>query len=285
MKLSIGVHYVMLPLLLLFIFCSEPGAFSGRLEPGKYVNGFPAFSVTYPESWRIVPGSPFDFRAADPEGVPSIRIVAFPAMGMSMKDYTKLYISMVLQTGKDITVKSDRESKLKNGVVCRESEIEWTNNLGVRRSAFLVTAKEKGIIISVTLSDKGTIGANLKKVAYSLQFEKKAEERAVPVSYQYKIPMQTDDGWETAHLSETGLDEQRLSDLIRRIADGTYKNIHSVLIFKNGKLVLEEYFPDGNDIAAKAIVPPPELHSLMSVTKSFTSTLIGRQRKGTLLTF
>jgi hypothetical protein len=41
-----------------------------------------------------------------------------------------------------------------------------------------VTAKEKGIIISVTLSDKGTIGANLKKVAYSLQFEKKGRRKS-----------------------------------------------------------------------------------------------------------
>jgi hypothetical protein len=69
MKLSIGVHYVMLPLLLLFIFCSEPGAFSGRLEPGNMLMAFRHFQsliLRVGESSR----SPFDFRAADPEGCP-----------------------------------------------------------------------------------------------------------------------------------------------------------------------------------------------------------------------
>ena len=61
-------------------------------------------------------------------------------------------------------------------------------------------------------------------------------------SYIYGIPVQTGDGWETADLNTVGMDESHLIDLIHSIKNGTYKNIHSILIVKDGKLVFEEYF-------------------------------------------
>lgn len=51
-----------------------------------------------------------------------------------------------------------------------------------------------------------------------------------------------------------------------RIREGEIPDIHSLLVVKNGYLVVEEYF--GGHHA-------DDLHTLQSVTKSFTSVLIG----------
>jgi hypothetical protein len=56
------------------------------------------------------------------------------------------------------------------------------------------------------------------------------------------IPPQTGDGWQTADPAEVGLDARKLAQAVARIRDGTYQNIHSLLVVRDGKLVFEEYF-------------------------------------------
>jgi CubicO group peptidase (beta-lactamase class C family) len=97
--------------------------------------------------------------------------------------------------------------------------------------------------------------------------------------YQYTLPEATDDGWETAHVSREHLDAGRLKALFERILDGTYQNIHSVLLVRNDKLVVEEYFQhwDG-DAESRALMRGLDRvtpHAQHSVTKSVTSLLIG----------
>jgi CubicO group peptidase (beta-lactamase class C family) len=95
--------------------------------------------------------------------------------------------------------------------------------------------------------------------------------------YQYTVPEKINDGWETASLSSENLDANLIKDLFERISDNTYKNITSVLIVRNGKLVVEEYFPrqevfgDRRSRALKRVSP----QQLYSATKSVTSILIG----------
>ena len=60
--------------------------------------------------------------------------------------------------------------------------------------------------------------------------------------YQYTVPEATNDGWETAHVSSENIDAELLKTLFDRVLNETYKNIHSVLLIKNDKLVVEEYF-------------------------------------------
>lgn len=97
----------------------------------------------------------------------------------------------------------------------------------------------------------------------------------------FGIPNQTEDGWPTASLKSVGMDKEPLSDLVARIENKTYKNIHSVLIIKDGKLVFEQYFSGYawayNDQFQGELVAwdKDTIHNLASVTKSFTSTLIG----------
>src|SRR5215472_12894629 len=64
--------------------------------------------------------------------------------------------------------------------------------------------------------------------------------------YQYTIPETTNDGWECASLKTVGIDSNLIQQLCERIGDNTYKNIHSVLLVKSGKLVFENYFSGQN---------------------------------------
>jgi CubicO group peptidase (beta-lactamase class C family) len=73
--------------------------------------------------------------------------------------------------------------------------------------------------------------------------------------------------WETGTPAENGLDAGRLQALANAIRDGKeFPDLHSLLVVRNGRLVFEEYF-DG--------YRADQLHTLQSVSKSFTSTLIG----------
>src|SRR5262249_2800023 len=63
-----------------------------------------------------------------------------------------------------------------------------------------------------------------------------------------------------------GLDASRLDDLATRIRRGDYGRVESLLVVRNGRLVVEEYFGAGS--AAQS-------HTMQSVTKSVVSLLTG----------
>ena len=68
------------------------------------------------------------------------------------------------------------------------------------------------------------------------------------------------------HCTKKVLIQEKINELIRSILNKRFKNIHSVVLVKNGKLILDEYFY-GYDRDAK--------HELHSVSKSITSILVG----------
>ncbi len=75
------------------------------------------------------------------------------------------------------------------------------------------------------------------------------------------------DGWRESTPNEVELNQAILDDLVNELEGETYyKNIHSLLIIKDGYLVLDKYFDK---------YPKDDTHTLQSVTKSITSTLIG----------
>ncbi len=93
--------------------------------------------------------------------------------------------------------------------------------------------------------------------------------------YSYVVPEKTNDGWQTASLENESVASEKIISMVEGIRSGEYKNISSVLIVRDGKLILEEYFPrDEADQRAKAFrrVAPQEI---TSATKSVTSALIG----------
>jgi CubicO group peptidase (beta-lactamase class C family) len=94
-------------------------------------------------------------------------------------------------------------------------------------------------------------------------------------TYQYTRPDTTKDGWETSALTREGMDAKLVGSMFEKIRTGDYKNIQSVIIVKNGKLVAEEYFPrlegDRRQQALRRVSP----QEMTSATKSVTSLLIG----------
>ncbi len=87
---------------------------------------------------------------------------------------------------------------------------------------------------------------------------------SAPVSAQEVWP---DADWPRATPEDRGLDPERLSELVSLIREGRrFPDLHSLLIVRHGYLVVEEYFDVWN---------AERLHTLQSVTKSFTSALIG----------
>jgi len=82
----------------------------------------------------------------------------------------------------------------------------------------------------------------------------------------YQEPLQLNDGWEVSHAAEEGMDVKKLAEMKNRILQSVYENIHSVVIIKNGKLVLEEYLGTYHQ---------GRKHNVYSVTKSIGSLLTG----------
>lgn len=100
--------------------------------------------------------------------------------------------------------------------------------------------------------------------------------------YPYDPPEFINDGMEVGTLAEVGLDTQMILNAAGRIKEGKYKEIHSMLIYKDGLLVFEEYYPghvykwDGPAYHGNYVQWDREMmHTAMSTSKSFTSACIG----------
>jgi len=87
-----------------------------------------------------------------------------------------------------------------------------------------------------------------------------------PEQYQYQKPVDLSDGIETASLDEVNASEQPFVELVQNILRGYYKEIDSILVYQNDKLILEEYFNGYHQ---------NKIHDLRSATKSITSLLTG----------
>ncbi|MGB5288158.1 MAG: serine hydrolase [Ignavibacteriaceae bacterium] len=100
--------------------------------------------------------------------------------------------------------------------------------------------------------------------------------------YNYTIPEETGDGWETASLSSVGMNIPGMINLVERIKNNSYTEVHSIVIIKDDKLVFEEYFQghdffySGQNFHGDYInFDRDTRHNTHSATKSFTSALAG----------
>ena len=84
--------------------------------------------------------------------------------------------------------------------------------------------------------------------------------------YTYQVPEKIDDDWETSDLEAEGVSPKKINELVSNILKGDIKNIHSILLVKNGKLIFEEYFYGYNRDTK---------HIMYSASKSITSILVG----------
>jgi CubicO group peptidase (beta-lactamase class C family) len=95
-------------------------------------------------------------------------------------------------------------------------------------------------------------------------------------SYVYTVPDTIGDGWEVAHLDAVGMDEARISTMMRHVLSGHYEGIDSIVIARNNKLVLYEQIRQSvGEFDDWINNTDPRRHVLHSTSKSFTSALIG----------
>ncbi len=87
-----------------------------------------------------------------------------------------------------------------------------------------------------------------------------------PSNYRYTAPLDMHDGIAVGDIARSPLGAVTANAVVSAILDGTYKDVHSVLLYQDGKLVLEEYFY-GNSVQRP--------HQLRSATKSVVSALAG----------
>ena len=92
-----------------------------------------------------------------------------------------------------------------------------------------------------------------------------------PERYRYVPPVQLDDGWPVSTLEQEGIDRAMIESFVQKLIDMPQESVstsqvHSLLIARHGKLVLEEYF-HGFDRDTP--------HDTRSAAKSWTNVLIG----------
>jgi len=86
------------------------------------------------------------------------------------------------------------------------------------------------------------------------------------ITYSYKTPEQLKDGIQTVLLQENHFDSLQLNKLMQEIIAQKYGRMESLLVFKDNKLVLEEYFYGYSK---------SRLVKISSCTKSVISLLLG----------
>lgn len=84
--------------------------------------------------------------------------------------------------------------------------------------------------------------------------------------YIYQPPPELGDGIAVGDLASAGLDGSVANAIVRGVVDGRYADLHSVLLYRGGRLVLEEYFY-GYDRGRP--------HQMRSATKSVVSAVVG----------
>lgn len=86
------------------------------------------------------------------------------------------------------------------------------------------------------------------------------------ISGQSQTPPKINDDWQTAEPSAVGISSEKLRRIEDDIAKGEFKNITSVLVARQGKLIFEKYFD---------VFDANSLHDTRSATKTITGILIG----------
>jgi len=102
------------------------------------------------------------------------------------------------------------------------------------------------------------------------------------VQYSYHPPEYINDGFEVGSLEEVKIDSVLLKKAVDKINCGKYDEVHSMVIFKDSKLVFEEYFQghrykwDGKNHHGKwTNWDKSTPHGVKSVSKSITSLCVG----------
>jgi len=87
-----------------------------------------------------------------------------------------------------------------------------------------------------------------------------------PMPHEYRPPADLDDGLAVGEVSQAGLERGLVARLVDRVVNGTYPDVHGILVYRGGRLVIEEYFYEYDR---------DRPHQMRSASKSVVSALVG----------
>lgn len=114
-----------------------------------------------------------------------------------------------------------------------------------------------------------TDGQEFKRITSSIEKMEMLPRKELfhnPDNYVYHKPKKTTDGLETGSLEDEFKNPEMIINMVKETIKGKFPDVHSILIYKNNKLVLEEYFYGYNKNMR---------HQLRSATKPFIGGIVG----------
>lgn len=146
------------------------------------------------------------------------------------------------------------------------------NNIGIRAGSFPPYSGEFDLerdhIVGGVPGDPALRELNLSRVEHGLwqAIHLRPASETVQSSYIWKHPEETEDGWATASPIEVGVELSALEATVQAVLEGRAGALHSLLVTRDSKLILEEYFHGWQR---------EDLHPILSCTKSVASLLVG----------
>lgn len=125
-----------------------------------------------------------------------------------------------------------------------------------------------------SFQEPGRVSKLVLERGSDFQIPRLGSDGAPQTTYTYRIPRPLDDGWETADIRAFGGEPASVEAGISKVLNGTFPHVHSLVVVKNGKLVLDEYFYGYG---------PKDSHPIQSATKSVFSALVGIAQEQGLL--
>lgn len=106
----------------------------------------------------------------------------------------------------------------------------------------------------------------LKRDFEKMEMVPKRELLHNPNNYVYNIPTENNDGLATGNMLEEFENPKLIIEMIKETIKGNFSDVHSILIYKDNKLVVEEYFYGYDENTP---------HQLRSATKPFIGGILG----------
>jgi hypothetical protein len=152
-----------------------------RLIPGVYVNPWPRFTITYPKDWvehphSLIASEVFNVSSPAPSQLSSLHVFVLLAPSTLDKFADSLVTFLKTIGFTEVTVKSDKPSKLRDGTPAREVEIQMVYSGEPVNIMYLATKKDDLLIYANVATQSGKVGKDLKAIAYSLEFQPGKEE-------------------------------------------------------------------------------------------------------------
>jgi hypothetical protein len=165
-----------------------------RLVPGTYVNGYPRFTIHYPQDWverRADAQETFRASAPGPSAHPAF-VVAFGPNPRPLDTLAERFASLNRIRATDVRIVSDKPSQLRDGSPAQEVEIQMVVNGAPLHTMSLAARRGDLMVITTVMSRAGRVGEDLKAIPYSVEFQ---PDRDKPVKVPSHVQEFIDKMW------------------------------------------------------------------------------------------